>query len=82
MARKAELIRMLEEAVDLEEKSMPILQQKCADCLAAVKNTEVVEEDRKKMRRILLELAAESGVHRLLIEAVIAKVKGSGRDEF
>lgn len=82
MATKAELIAMLRAAADFEEKAIPILEKKTADCLLAIRDAEMIEKDKKKMKELLYQLASDSEEHTAMLEKWLSEVERSTQDEF
>ena len=82
MVAKQELIRMLEDALDFEEKSVPILAEKCRAVFREMKRTEMIEEDQRKMHRMLNHLVCDTREHRAAFERLIAQVRESPQDEY
>lgn len=82
MVIKSDLIQMLERALEFEEKSVPLLHEKCLRCFLEIKQSEIIEEDKRRMRRILNELVSDAREHRLALEELIEKVDGGKENEF
>ena len=79
---KHELLNLLKGAVNFEEKAAPLLQERSLECLEAVKASEMIENDKIKMRRLLFQLVSGARDHQLKLETLIKKVEGSENDEF
>ena len=83
MISKFELLRMLQEAMDLEEKTVPLLRSKCSACFNKLRHSSMmIKEDKHRMIRMLSQLISGAEEHHTELERLIQKVKGSDRDGF
>jgi len=79
MLKKDELLFLLRECLDIEEKAMPVYARHLNNVLFL---SDFSEEDRQKVRDILELLNKESEGHRKKFEDLISKVKGSTQDVY
>ncbi len=82
MVTKDELIHMIEDALSFEEKSVPLLYDKCEVVFREMKRTELIEDDQRKMRRMLHHLVSDTREHRVALEGLLRQVQESARHEF
>ncbi len=82
MVNKADLIKMLENAIEFEEKCVPLLHDKCLACFQEITRFEMIEEDKRKMRQMLNELVVDAREHRLALEELAARIKEGKQNEF
>lgn len=82
MASKLEIIKMLKTAIDFEEKCVPLLHDKCLECFQEITHSEMIEEDKRKMRQMLNELVSDAREHRLALEELVAKISEGDQNEF
>lgn len=82
MVTKDELVKMLEDAVSFEERSVPLLCKKINTCLREMRRAELTDQDRRKMRRMLARLVSDARDHRLALVRMIARVVEAPRHEF
>ncbi|GEM_PF-2453390 len=82
MAIKEELLGMLREAINFEERTIPLLHDKCLACFREIKQSEMIEDDKNRMRYLLNELISDAREHLLELEELAQKVKESPQHEF
>ena len=82
MATKDEFIHFLKEAIDLEEKIIPILESKISICLAEIDRSEMIEEDKKRLHRLLHQLVSDADEHKKTLSDLIGSVREEVRDEY
>lgn len=79
MMKKQELLGILKEALDKEEKSIPVYMKHLQ---SAVFWTGINEDKAQKAKELLAELAHGSVIHKGTIEELIKEVQGQDRDAF
>jgi len=79
MLKKQELLKMLKEAYDTEEMSIPIYMRHLK---SAVFWTGIDKEKTDKIRKILGELASGSEGHKKVVVDLINEIKESKKDAF
>lgn len=82
MVSRVELIKMIEDAIEFEEKCVPLLHDKCLACFREIARSEMIEEDKRKMRQMLNKLVVDAREHRLALEELSARINGGGQNEF
>lgn len=82
MVTREELIGMIEDALEFEEKCVPLLADKCTAVFRELKRTEMIGEDQRKMRRLLNHLVSDTREHRQALERLLREVKEGAQDEF
>ena len=79
MIEKQELLKLLKEAYNAEEMSIPVYMRHLK---TAVFWTGVPREEAEKTRKLLNDLAIGSNSHKKIVMDLINKVKESNRDAF
>lgn len=79
MIKKDELLYLLKQCLDTEEKAMPIYTRHLNDVLFLA---QLKKENREKMREILELLNEQSGKHKELFDDLIKTVTESKQDVY
>ena len=82
MLTKNEILNMLHDAIAFEEKRSRLLEEKCMACLHEISQSEMIDQDKRKMRRMLSELVSDSRAQQEAFKELAQKVKENGKDDF
>jgi len=79
MIKKEELKRLIKDAMDKEEKSIPIYMNHLR---TAVFWIGLKDKDVKKVKDAFVDLASKSAGHKKVLEELLKKIEGSPKDAF
>ena len=79
MIKKAELKFLIKDAIDREERSIPVYMNHLKAALFWIG---LKDEDVKKIKAAFADLAAKSAGHKKVLEELLKKVEGSPKDAF
>ncbi|MCI0596684.1 MAG: hypothetical protein L0Z48_09130 [candidate division Zixibacteria bacterium] len=82
MMAREELIHLLQTALEFEEKAAPIVYEKSMACLKEMSNLEILDEDKRKIKRLLYAIMSDANGHCHKLESLLRLVKEGGKDEF
>ncbi len=79
MIKKEKLLQMLKKCIDTEENAIPIYTKHIYDTLFMARFN---DEERKRVKEILLTLKTDSEQHKRIFLELAEKVKGSKTDVY